>query len=118
MNKILIHNLELFGHHGVYPEEREKGQQFWVDVELEGDFAAQDELSETIDYSQVIEKIKQINSVKRFQLIESFAKAIAEELLREFSKVHRVKVRVKKRPFEAAALSPLDWVAAEVIKER
>jgi len=116
MSKILIRNLELFGHHGVYPEEREKGQPFWIDVELEGDFAAEDELSETADYSRVIEKIKRINSARRFSLIESFAKAVAEELLRESSLVHRVKVRVKKRP--SAALPPLDWVAAEVIKER
>lgn len=118
MNRIVIRNLELYGHHGVYTEEREKGQQFWVDVELEGDFAAQDELSETADYSQVIESIKRINSAQRFQLIESFARAIAQELLREFPRVRKVKARVKKRPVKAAALPPLDWVAAEEIKER
>lgn len=118
MNKIVIHNLELFGHHGVYPEEREKGQHFWIDVELEGNLAAEDELGETVDYSRVIEKIRQINDAQRFQLIESFAKAITETVLREFSKVRKVKARVKKRPVKAAALPPLDWVAAEVIKER
>ncbi len=118
MNRILICNLELFGHHGVDPEEREKGQQFWVDVELEGDFAAQDELSQTVDYSQVVKKIRQVNSAQRFRLIESFAKAIAEELLREFPRVRKVKARVKKKPVKAAALPPLDWVAAEEIKER
>jgi len=116
MRKIVIRNLELFGHHGVYREEQERGQYFWIDVELEGDFAAKDDLSETVDYGAVVEKIKQINNTKRFQLIESFAKAIAAELLGEFSKVRRVKARVKKRPFEAVAL--LDWVAAEVSQER
>lgn len=114
MSKLVIHNLELFGYHGVYPEEQEKGQRFWVDVELEGDFAAKDELSETVDYSKVIEKIKQISSAKRFRLIESFAKAIAEELLREFPPACKVRARVRKRPTNLV----VDWLAAEVIKER
>lgn len=113
MNKIVIRNLELFGHHGAYRQEQERGQYFWIDVELKGDFGAKDDLSETVDYGAVIEKIKQINSAKRFQLIESFAKAITEELVCEFSKVRRVKARVKKKPADLA----LGWVAAEETKE-
>lgn len=114
MSKIAIRNLELFGYHGVYPEEQEKGQRFWVDVELEGDFAAQDELGETVDYSQVVKKIRQVNRAKRFQLIESFAKAIAEELLREFPRACKVRARVRKKPTDLVVA----WVAAEVSKER
>jgi len=33
--KIELHGLELFGYHGVLPEEAENGQPFWYDIELE-----------------------------------------------------------------------------------
>ena len=32
---IELHGLELYGYHGVLEEEKENGQTFWYDVELE-----------------------------------------------------------------------------------
>jgi dihydroneopterin aldolase len=108
--------LQLFGHHGVYEDERERGQLFALDAEIEFDFPRRDELSETIDYSRVIERIRELNETQTFRLIETFAQAIAEEILKDFRQVRRVRVRVRKLKPEIAPGITLDAVAAEVIR--
>jgi len=117
MDKILIKNLKLFGYHGYGPREREAGQLFIIDVELEGDFSSAQDLSQTVDYSEVIERIREINAANNFLLIESFAQEIACSILESFPRVQRVKAKVKKRPPQPVGIS-LGYVAAEVIKER
>ena len=43
--KVELHGLELRGFHGVLPEEKENGQSFWYDVELEvGEWGASDQI--------------------------------------------------------------------------
>ncbi len=116
--KILIENLQLFGHHGVQEHERAQGQLFAVDVELECHPPKEDTLSETVDYTRVIERIYAVNNSQSFQLIETFAGAIAEAIVRDFLKVQRVRVRVRKlKPLVAPHIT-LDAVAAEVIWDR
>ena len=34
MDEICIKGLRLFGYHGVYPEEEERGQDFYIDLKL------------------------------------------------------------------------------------
>ncbi len=98
--------------------ERERGQLFAIDAEIEFDFPDKDKLSETVDYVRVIERIRQINESSSFQLIETLAHAIAETILKDFRQVRRAAVRVKKlRPALAAGIT-LDAVAAEVIRSR
>lgn len=109
--------MQLFGHHGVHEDEREHGQLFAIDAEVECDFPQRDDLSETVDYVQVIERIRALNEAHAFRLIETLAHAIAEEILKDFRQVRRVRVRVKKlRPVIAAGIT-LDAVAAEVIRD-
>lgn len=114
--KLSLENLQLFGHHGVGEEERQRGQLFSIDAEIEFDLPCRDELSETIDYTSVIERIRQVNDTSSFRLIETFAQAIAEEICRSFRKVRRVSVRVRKPKPPVAADITLDAVAAEVIR--
>lgn len=97
-------------------EERERDQLFSVDAEIEFDFPHRDDLSETIDYVSVVERIREVNETSSFRLIETFAQAIAQEILKSFRQAHRVSVRVKKlRPSLAPGIT-LDAVAAEVIR--
>ena len=100
----------------MYEDERERGQLFALDAEIEFDFPQRDELSETIDYSRVIERIRELNETQTFRLIETFAQAIAEEILKDFRQVRRVRVRVRKLKPEIAPGITLDAVAAEVIR--
>jgi dihydroneopterin aldolase len=100
----------------VHEDERERGQLFAIDAELEFDFPQRDELSETIDYSRVIERIRALNDAQTFRLIETFASALAEEILKDFRQVRRVRVRVRKLKPEITPGITLDAVAAEVVR--
>ena len=95
--KIELYGLELHGHHGVLPEEREHGQSFWYDVELEvGEWGASDRLEDAVDYRAVAQLIRAVNE-RHFELLEALASTVAETLRERFP-VARVKVRVRKRP--------------------
>lgn len=116
--KLLVHHLEFFGRHGYTAAERQSLQPFAIDLELEGDLGHEDQLEATVDYSQVISKIEEINANNSFRLIEAFASAIAAAILQDFPQVERVRVRLKKLQPPLPPGMAVGWVAAEVIKER
>lgn len=95
--RIEVHGLEVFGHHGVLPEEAERGQTFLFDVELDILEPVSDEVEETADYREVVARVKEISAAQRFQLAESLAAAVADALLGAFP-AERVRVTVRKRP--------------------
>ena len=52
--KVELRGLELFGYHGVHEHEREHGQRFLYDVELEvGERGADDRIENAVDYRKV-----------------------------------------------------------------
>ena len=94
---IELAGLELFGYHGVLEEEKQNGQTFWFDVELEvGEWGATDRLDEAVDYRLVVDAVREVNE-RRFELLEALASTVAETLIDRFA-IARVKVRVRKRP--------------------
>jgi dihydroneopterin aldolase len=104
--KIELHGLELFGYHGVLEEEKENGQTFWYDVELDvGEWGTTDRLEDAVDYRLVVDAVREVNE-RRFELLEALAATVAETLMERFA-VARVKVRVRKRP----AGMPVDYSA-------
>ena len=94
---IELAGLELFGYHGVLEDEKQNGQTFWYDVELEvGEWGATDRLEEAVDYRLVVDAVREVNE-RRFELLEALASTVAETLIDRFA-IARVKVRVRKRP--------------------
>jgi dihydroneopterin aldolase len=107
--KIELQSLELFGYHGVLPEERENGQQFWFDIELEvGEWGTDDRIEHAVDYRLVVDAVREVNE-RRFELLEALALTVAETLMDRFAIAH-VKVRVRKRP----AGMPVEYSAVTV----
>jgi dihydroneopterin aldolase len=93
--KVELRGLQLFGYHGVHDSEREVGQMFLFDVELEvGDRGADDRIEHAVDYSQVARAVRDVAD-ERFSLLEALATAVADALVDRFSPEH-VKVRVRK----------------------
>lgn len=83
-DRIAVTGIECFGHHGVLPFERRDGQRFVVDIVLHTDTrraAAGDDLSATVDYSEVVRLVTGRVSGPPFDLIETLAEAIAGDLL-------------------------------------
>ncbi|MFC2079337.1 dihydroneopterin aldolase [Candidatus Bipolaricaulota bacterium] len=87
------------GLHGVHEEERESGNEFSIDVELEGNFSKAietDQIEDSVDIEQVASLVRDVNRQNSFHLIESFADAIGHALLLRFPILSRVVVRVTK----------------------
>ena len=101
MDRIFIKNISLYGYHGVLPEEEERGQEFLISVELFLDYRGishLDSLENTLDYSRVLETIREVFYRKRFQLLESLSECVANEIL-QLKILKKVRVTVcKPRP--------------------
>jgi dihydroneopterin aldolase len=99
-----VRELRLFGRHGVREEERERGQDFLFDVELEvGDRGASDRIEDAVDYVAVARSVQEVSDARQFALLEALASAVADELERRFSP-ERVRVRVRKPEVRPAGL--------------
>jgi len=108
---IELHGIELHGRHGALDWEREQGQRFLFDVELEvGEAGASDRLEDAVDYRDVADCVREVSDARAYHLLEALAAALANELLVRFP-VERVSVRVRKPdvvldpPVEFAAVS-------------
>jgi dihydroneopterin aldolase len=101
---VAIHDLRLSARHGVHEEERERGQDFVFDVELEvGERGTTDRLEDAVDYSEVARAVKEVSDARQFALLEALATAVADELERRFSP-QRVRVCVRKPEVQPAGL--------------
>jgi dihydroneopterin aldolase len=91
-----LHGLRVFGRHGVHAHEKEHGQDFLFDVELEvGERGASDRLEEAVDYGAVARAVQAVSDARSYDLLEALALGVADELLRRFP-VERAVVRVAK----------------------
>jgi dihydroneopterin aldolase len=94
--RIELKGLELHGFHGALDWERERGQSFLFDVELEvGEAGSSDRLEDAVDYRDVAACVKHVSDARVYQLLEALAAAVADELLARFP-VESVSVRVRK----------------------
>jgi dihydroneopterin aldolase len=109
-----LYGLEIFGRHGLLPEER-TGQTFLYDIEVETSEAAlSDRIEDAVDYREVAELARVVSEERRFDLLEPLAAAVADVLLARFDAA-RVRVRVRKpSPYGIAA----EWSAATVERRR
>ena len=99
-----VRGLRVFGRHGVHERERETGQDFLFDVELEvGERGANDRIDEAVDYVEVARAVREISDAHAYSLIEALAVAVAEELRARF-RVERATVRVTKPAVRPAGL--------------
>ena len=98
MDTITINELEVFYCVGVPDEERAEPQRLLLTVEMEHDFraaAVEDELSGTIDYFAVTQRLLRLGEGLHWKLIETLAVDIAQMILEDFGPT-RVTVEVKK----------------------
>lgn len=98
-DRIFLHGIELFAHHGLFAEEAKLGQRFivdidwWVDVH---DAAEHDSYEETVGYDKIYETVTKVSAERRFHILEAFAEAIAGAVLARFARVEKVRVEVHK----------------------
>ncbi len=99
-----LRGLEVFGHHGVGEDERERGQVFLYDIELEvGERGVSDRIEEAVDYREVAATAREVSESRQFRLLEALAPAVADALVKRFP-VGWVRVRVRKPDVRPAGL--------------
>ncbi|MDJ1178851.1 dihydroneopterin aldolase [Roseofilum sp. BLCC_M91] len=107
MDCIHVSNIRCYGYIGYLPEEKILGQWFTVDLSLWLDLSVSgqsDNIDDTFNYCEAIDRVKGIVSSNKFDLIEKLATAIADDLLNLENQSHqrpaiqKVGVRVIKSP--------------------
>lgn len=115
-DQITLTGLRVFGHHGVYADERRDGQEFIVDLTLFVDTsraAASDDVADTVHYGEVAERVAAIVAGDPVDLLETLVDRIARALLEDAS-VERARVTVHK----PSAPIPLTFTDVSVTIER
>ncbi len=105
-DRIEINGLFGFGYHGLFDDERERGQGFLVDVILKMDLlkvSQSDLIDDTVDYSTLCDLVLEEIVGPPVSLIERLAGQIAERILREYPKVDAVRITVHKPDAPVAA---------------
>ena len=97
-DRIVLEGMQLYGFHGVNPEERSLGQPYVVDLAVELDLekpGVTDRLEDTVSYTRLYEVVQRVLEGESKNLLEATAQAIASKVLAEFP-VKAVHVCLKK----------------------
>src|ERR1700686_852127 len=117
MDRILLEGMSFHGRHGVRPAERERPQEFKVDIEVDCDLSEPgrtDRVEDTVDYRRVRAIAKEVIEGESKRLIETLAGQIAERVL-QLPRVAGVSVRIAKRP---ESMQPIEAAAVRINRTR
>ena len=117
MDRILLEGMSFHGRHGVRPAERERPQEFKVDIEIDCDLSEpgkSDRIEDTVDYRQVRSIAREVIEGESQKLIERLAALIADRVL-QLQRVAGVSVRISKRP---ESMQPIASAAVRINRTR
>lgn len=116
MDKVFIENLRLDTFIGVNEWEQSVKQTLLLCLELNCDVkkaAANDRLTDTVDYTGIADRLTAFSSAHHFQLIETLAEQLAQLLLAEYA-IQQVKITLRK----PAALAQADCAGVQLERSR
>ncbi len=99
MDKIRIDDIKIYAYHGVLPEEKKNGQEFFVSAELSLDLKSSgtsDRLDHTVNYADVTKLIEDTFTEVSFNTIEAAAESVIESILTEYNLIQKVTIKVSK----------------------
>jgi dihydroneopterin aldolase len=114
LDQIALRGLRVHGHHGVFGHERRDGQEFIIDAVLWTDTRAAaeaDDLSRTVDYGVLADRLAGIVSGEPVRLIETLADRLAVACLADRG-VAEVEITVHKP--QAPIRHPFDDVTVTI----
>jgi len=98
-DRIRLHGIQIYAHHGALEEERTLGQLFELDCEVAGDFGrggGGDDLYWTVDYTLLFRELERVFLSESYRLLETCASELANAVLAKFPSVEEVVIRVRK----------------------
>ena len=97
---IHLSKIECFGKHGIYDNEKNNEQKFFVDIHINIDDFEEDDISKTINYEEFVDLVIKIVARESFDLIESLSKNIVKNIANQFQKgnlrINEIKATVHK----------------------
>jgi dihydroneopterin aldolase len=117
MDRILLEGMSFQGRHGVRPAERERPQEFKVDIEVDCDLSEpgkSDRIEDSVDYRQVRSIAKEVIEGESQKLLERLAALIADRVL-QLQRVGGVTVRISKLP---ESMQPIAAAAVRINRTR
>ncbi len=115
MDRIEIKRLEVFGNHGVFPEETRLGQKFLVNGVLfteTREAGLADDLTKSIHYGEISHEITRYLRENTYHLIEAAAEGLAEHLLLTTPRLMAIELEILK-PWAPIGL-PLESVSVKI----
>lgn len=119
MDTIIIKDLKIYAYHGVHAEEKAKGQNFILDINLVVDLSVpckSDCVEDTVSYSDVIRRVIQVFTSEKYDLIEKAAQITADAILDEFPKIDECEITLKKP--DAPIKADFGYVAVKIRRSR
>ncbi len=116
-DQIIVEDLQIYAHHGVYRQENEKGQNFYISAVLDTDTRAAgmaDDLGLSTNYGVVCRFLHTFLTEHTYKLIETAAEKVSEALLLQFPYVRQVTMEVKKP--EAPITVPFGSVSVKITR--
>lgn len=116
MQKIKLINMQFYGYHGAFTEEKKLGQVFQADViAYIPESTKEDILEHTVNYVEIFTIVKNEIENERYNLIEFLAGKIAEKIHNLYSKqIIRIIVRIRKPAVPLNGI--LDYAEVEIDK--
>ena len=97
---IHLSKIECFGKHGIYDNEKNNEQKFFVDIHININDFEEDDINKTIDYEEVVDLVIKIVERESFDLIESLSKNIVKKIVDQYQKenlsINEIKATVHK----------------------
>jgi dihydroneopterin aldolase len=98
MDRITLRGVRAYGRHGAYPGERDAEQAFDVEAVVDIDLRAaerSDDLADTLNYTELYERVVTIVQSTSWLLLERLAGEIVASIFRD-ARVSRAEVSVSK----------------------
>ena len=114
-DEIRIEDLEVYAYHGVYPEEKEKGQTFFINATLYTDThkaGLEDKLELSTNYGDVCMFINQWMEENTYQLLEAVAEKLSKAILLKYDLISSVDLEIRKP--EAPIELPFGCVSVKI----
>ena len=111
---IRLHDMEFFAYHGVLEEEKQQGNTFLVNVDLQlplPNACFSDKLDETLNYQIIYDIVKEEMLIPA-ELLEHLVWRIRQRLISELPLIAHLTVRVSKKNPPLGGKVP--WVSVEL----
>ena len=92
---INISKIKCSGKHGIYDFEKQNYQEILVDIHINiSDFSG-DDINKTLNYEEIVDLVIKTVNKESYDLIETLAKHISEQIVFEYAKIEATLQEIK-----------------------